>query len=272
MKKPSPGAGEFAPARKSLGQNFLHQSSVIDSILQAFSPGKNDVVVEIGPGRGALTLPMLDQVGRLHVVEKDNALAQYWEAESVKRSNLVVHHVDALEFDIASHLETGEKARVIGNLPYNISSPLLFNLLQQAETIIDMHLMFQAEVAQRLVAQPGTKQYGRLSVMVQQRCDVSIILRVAPGAFTPAPRVDSAVVRLNPRLEPAVKPGEESDFASLVRTAFSVRRKTLRNSLRGMLDESVIVDAGIRPQARAEELSVDDFVSLMRSYRSHKNV
>ena len=263
---------DFQNPRKSLGQNFLHQRGVISSIIDAIRPGPEDVVVEIGPGRGALTFPLLDRVRQLHVVEIDTALAAHWDSVADKRSNLIVHRADVLSFDIEGEIGTRCRVRVVGNLPYNISSPILFHLLRQAEHIIDMHLMFQLEVARRLVSEPGSKQYGRLSVMVQQRCDVSKILRVAPGAFVPVPKVDSAVVRLVPLQQPAVPATDEDDFALLVRAAFSQRRKTLRNSLGGILEEAAIRQAGVAADNRAEQLGVEDFVALTQAYTAQKKV
>jgi 16S rRNA (adenine1518-N6/adenine1519-N6)-dimethyltransferase len=256
----------FRPPRKSLGQNFLHQKGVIDSIISAFDPLKSDTVVEIGPGRGALTFPLLEKVANLHVVEVDPVLADYWSDLAIHRPNLTVHHIDALDVDLTGMLGKKAGLRVIGNLPYNISSPILFHLLSQTGVIRDMLLMFQLEVAQRLVSPPGSRRYGRLSVMVQQRCEIETVLKVSPGSFVPAPKVDSAVVRLVPRSDPAVNASDETHFSNLVRAAFSMRRKTLRNSLRSLMDDTLIREAGVSAEVRAEQLTVQEFVALMRVY------
>lgn len=268
MKKKLLHSEKFQRPRKSLGQNFLHQQGVIQSILEALNPGEDDIVLEIGPGRGALTIPLLEKVKLLHVVELDPVLADYWNGMARGLSNLVVHQADILKFDLESRVNPGSETRLrlIGNLPYNISSPILFHLLAQAAIIGDMHLMFQLEVAQRLVSRPGSKQYGRLSVMVQQRCFVEMILRVAPGSFSPPPKVDSAVVRLIPFDDPPVPVPDNQAFSDIVRSAFSMRRKTLRNALRDVLSDEQIREAGVDPTARAEQLSVQEFAALTEVY------
>jgi 16S rRNA (adenine1518-N6/adenine1519-N6)-dimethyltransferase len=260
--------GGFNPPRKSLGQNFLHQKNVVRAIIDAVAPGELDTVVEIGPGRGALTLPLLEKVKLLHVIELDRDLAGYWIAQSAARPNLVVHHARALDFSLSDLVGPGDRAslRMVGNLPYNISSPILFHLIAQSGLIRDMHLMFQREVVQRMTALPGNRQYGRLSVMVQQSCAVEKIIRVAPGAFIPPPKVESAVVRLRPHDSPRVPVENLEAFSKVVKLAFSKRRKTLKNALLGLLDASQICVAGIDPMARAEQLSVADFAALSRTY------
>ena len=260
--------GGFNSPRKSLGQNFLHQQNVVHAIINAVAPGEFDTVVEIGPGRGALTLPLLEKVKLLHVIELDRDLATYWMAESAARPNLVVHHASALDFSLSDLVGPGGRAglRIVGNLPYNISSPILFHLIAQSGLIRDMHLMFQREVVQRMTSSPGTREYGRLSVMVQQKCAVEKILRVAPGAFVPPPKVESAVVRLRPYDPPPVPVENSEAFSRVVKLAFSKRRKTLKNALLGLLDASQIRDAGIDPMVRAEQLDVADFAALTRAY------
>lgn len=247
------------PVLKSLGQHFLHQRSVIDAIVRQFDPRPGDVVVEIGPGRGALTEVIAPRVAALHVVELDRMLADRLQAAAAAMSNLVVHHQDALRFDYCS---VATRIRVIGNLPYNISTPLLFRLLDHLRCIEDMHLMLQKEVADRMLAAPGSRIYGRLSVMVQQRCRGELVLKVAPGAFTPPPKVQSAVVALEPEREPSCPVADPKRFAALVKRAFAHRRKTLRNALKGMIDEDELVRCGISPGWRAEQVSVAQFAQL----------
>lgn len=245
--------------RKSLGQHFLHERGVIDAIVRRFDPRPDDVVVEIGPGRGALTAVLAPRVAALHAVEIDRRLAGRLTTEAHGMVNLVVHQEDALRFDycrVAPHL------RVIGNLPYNISTPLLFRLLDCSSCIEDMHLMLQKEVVDRLLASPGGRTYGRLSVMAQQRCRGERLLKVAPGAFTPPPRVQSAVVKLVPEVAPAHAVTDPAHFAALVKKAFAQRRKTLRNALKGLVSAGELERCGIDPDSRAEQLSVAQFARL----------
>ena len=188
----------FKSPRKRFGQNFLHDHNVIDKIISAIQPQAEDVIVEIGPGRGALTLPLLNIVQQMHVVEIDRDLVDWWQTQ--QRENLQIHAADVLKFDFSS-LAASQKIRVIGNLPYNISTPLLFHLFNYIDDIRDMHFMLQKEVVERMVATPGGKEYGRLSVMVQFYCEVEKLFIVNPGSFFPAPKVDSAIVCLQPRAE-----------------------------------------------------------------------
>lgn len=254
-------SGEAAqpPVRKSLGQHFLHQRSVIEAIVRGFDPQPGDVVVEIGPGRGALTRAIAPRVAALHVVELDRELAARLEVEAPAIPNLVIHRQDALRFDYCA---VAARIRVIGNLPYNISTPLLFRLLDQARCVQDMHLMLQKEVVDRMLAGPGSRTYGRLSVMVQQRCTGELVLQVAPGAFTPPPKVQSAVVALAPDVPPRYPVDDPERFAELVKRAFAQRRKTLRNALKGLVREEDLVSCGIAPGSRAEQLPVARFVEL----------
>jgi 16S rRNA (adenine1518-N6/adenine1519-N6)-dimethyltransferase len=251
-------------ARKRLGQHFLHDRTVIARILQALAPRPGDQVLEIGPGLGALTGPLLEICSELDVVELDRDLAAALEQRPEARAGrLRVHLADALRFDLGS-LGRGH-LRVVGNLPYNISTPLLFHLLAQADRIRDMLFMLQREVVDRLAAAPGTGDYGRLGVMVQYRCRVERLFTVGRGAFTPPPAVESAVVRLTPWTTPPVAVADPALFAETVRRAFAQRRKQLRNALRGWVDAAGFARAGIDPSARAEDLSLAQLAALSES-------
>lgn len=248
--------------RKRFGQNFLHDPGVIRRIVQAIAPRVGDNLVEIGPGQGAITTELLPLVGRMHAIELDRDLVQPLARRCAALGELQIHNTDALKFDFSTLAEQQPPLRVVGNLPYNISTPLLFHLLEQAAFIKDMHFMLQKEVVERMAAAPGGKSYGRLSVMLQVRAQVSALFEIGPGAFSPPPKVDSAFVRLQP-WDPSPYGIEDwSGFGLLVSRAFSQRRKTLRNSLRQILPTQTIEAAGIDPGARAEQLSVADFVTL----------
>ncbi len=251
-------------ARKRFGQNFLHDRRVIENIIRQFNPQPAQTVVEIGPGLGALTGPLLERLDHLHVVELDRDLVERLDQQYHRR--LTIHAQDALKFDFRELVDNGARLRVIGNLPYNISTPLLFHLLDQADVVSDMMFMLQKEVVQRMLAGPGSKVYGRLSVMLQSRCEISKVLDVGPGAFTPAPKVESAVVALTPR-DKALDPVCEAPcFARLVKASFAQRRKTLRNNLKSCLDSEQISTAGIDPSCRAETLSLEDFIGLAQVF------
>jgi len=252
-------------ARKRFGQHFLRDRTVIRRIVDAIAPQPGELIVEIGPGRGALTFPLLASGCELHAVEIDRSLAARLRAQAAHHSNLIVHEADALEIDLTRIAAAPRQIRVTGNLPYNISTPLLFRLLAVLPRITDMHLMLQKEVVDRIVSPPGTRAYGRLSVMVQLDCEVERVIRVGSGAFSPAPRVESAVVRLRPRLRASLDPSHRKRFESIVRSCFSRRRKTLRNALRGICDERAIAFSGLDPQVRPENLAVDEFVDLARA-------
>jgi len=247
--------------RKRFGQNFLHDPGVIDHIIQVIDPRPDQHFVEIGPGLGALTRPLLSAAGELDVVEIDRDIIPLLRESCSAYGELRIHNQDALKFDFSS-LAADHSLRVIGNLPYNISSPLIFHLLTQLAVIRDMHFMLQKEVAQRLAAAPGTKQYGRLSVMVQCLCAVELLFTVGPGAFKPAPKVESAVVRLNPHRQPPVRIADKKRFAAVVNQAFSQRRKTLRNALKGLLSAEQIAALAIDPRRRPETLSLADYALL----------
>ncbi len=218
-------------------------------------------MVEIGPGEGALTGELLPILGQLDVVELDRDLIPVLETKFSQLGELRIHQADALKFDFCQLSHGPAQLRVVGNLPYNISTPLLFHLLDMSYCIQDMHFMLQKEVVERITAQPGNGQYGRLSVMMQYHCQTEMLFTVGPGAFRPAPRVDSAVVRLTPYRQPPVAVDPDM-LAKLVTRAFGQRRKTLRNNLKGLLDADTINAAGIDPGVRPERLSLEDFARL----------
>ncbi len=246
------------PPRKRFGQNFLVDRHFIDRIIAAVDPAPEDNVVEIGPGLGALTRPLLDRVKRLTVIEIDRDLAARLSAEFTS-DRLRVHNVDALTFDFAT---LGSALRVIGNLPYNISSPMLFHLAQFEPNLRDMTVMLQREVVQRMAAAPATADYGRLSVMLQTRFRIERLFIVPPGAFRPTPLVDSAIARLTPLGRARLQIDDEALFARVVTAAFGQRRKTLRNALKLLATEAELEREGIAPGARGETLPVSDFVRL----------
>lgn len=248
-------------ARKRFGQNFLVDTQVIGSILAAIAPRRDDLIVEIGPGLGALTAPLIERLDRLHAVEIDRDIVARLRRRFAAEQ-LVLHEGDALSFDFGALAVGDQVLRVVGNLPYNISTPLLFHLAQFADRVYDMHFMLQKEVVERMVAEPGGADYGRLSVMLQYRFVIDRLLDVPPESFDPAPRVDSAVVRLIPRRPEDLTARDEQYFAALVAQAFSQRRKMLRNTLKGFIDDTVFTEAGIAPTVRAEDLSVADYIRL----------
>jgi 16S rRNA (adenine1518-N6/adenine1519-N6)-dimethyltransferase len=254
------------PAKKHLGQNFLHDRSVIDRIVLALDPRPGDQIVEIGPGQGALTFPLLRRHGRLTAIEFDRDLHAPLQAAAREHGELRLIEGDVLGVDftaLAAELAgDGGKIRLVGNLPYNLSSPILFHALDHAEAVRDMHFMLQKEVVERMACGPGSKVYGRLSVMLQAYCTVTPLFVVPPGAFKPAPKVDSAVVRLVPRPRGEIEVADHRSFANVVRAAFGQRRKTLRNALSGVADVAAIEAAGLRADARAEQVEVGGFVRL----------
>ncbi len=250
--------------RKRFGQNFLHDPAVIGRIVAAINPAGSEQLVEIGPGQGAITVPLLQQAGHLAVVELDRDLVGPLRERCTGLGELSIYNADALRFDFCALAGNGP-LRIVGNLPYNISTPLLFHLLVQHRCIRDMHFMLQKEVVERMAAVPGSRQYGRLSVMLQYRCEVIHLFNIGSGAFSPPPKVESAFVRLLPYAAPPVQVNDAVIFEQLVRQAFAQRRKTLRNALRGMLEADAISALGIDPAARAETLSVSDFAALANS-------
>jgi 16S rRNA (adenine1518-N6/adenine1519-N6)-dimethyltransferase len=245
--------------RKRFGQHFLADKQVIAEIITAIRPRPHDRMLEIGPGLGALTRPLLAAVDHLHVVEIDRDLVAHLK-RAFPAERLTVHEADALRFDVAA---LGPELRVVGNLPYNISTPLLFHLADHAAALCDIHAMLQKEVVARMTATPGIRDYGRLSVMLQYRFAVQQVLVVPAGAFRPPPKVESAVVRLTPRRAPA-PPCDERLLGELVTRAFMQRRKTLRNALADHFNAGDFSALGLDPGARAEQLSVEDFARAAR--------
>lgn len=245
-------------AQKRFGQNFLVNEQIIADIIRAIHPQEHDTMIEIGPGLGALTRPLIKHLQRLHVVEIDRDIIQRLENDYPK-DKLVIHAGDALKFDLA---EVEGPLRIVGNLPYNISSPLLFHFSDYAVRIIDMHFMLQNEVVERMVAEPSTPAYGRLSVMLQYRFYMEKLLDVPPESFRPAPKVDSAIVRMIPFPAADVIVTDEKLFAAIVGSAFGQRRKTIRNTLKAYLAEKDFIQLGIDAQQRAENLGVKDFARI----------
>lgn len=257
----------FAAPRKSLGQNFLQDPNIINKIVAGLGISDKDVVVEIGPGRGALTEFIMAQSEHTHLIEFDRDLIQYWNSVASERDDLSVHGFDVLHFDLQEIIKTTDrKLKIIGNLPYNISSPVLFHLMKYADFIEHQVVMLQKEVVERMAAKSGSKQYGRLSVMLQQRYCIENLFKVPPTAFFPPPKVDSAIARLTPLTNIEHPVISQIDFATIVKQAFSMRRKTLRNTLKGFLDSEQIMSLDIDPIARAETLDVSQFVALSNVY------
>ena len=249
-------------ARKRFGQNFLVDGNIIARMIRAIAPEPGQQLVEIGPGLGALTLPLLQAVGRLQAVELDRDLVAELARRCQGAGELVIHQGDALRFDFASLRENEQPLRIVGNLPYNISTPLIFHLLDYADIIADMHFTLQKEVVDRLAARVGDDAYGRLSVMVQYHFRVERLFNIAPGAFRPVPQVDSAFVRLIPHRSKPIEVNDVAVFSRLVAQAFSQRRKTLRNTLKGLLDEEQIRAAGVDPALRPEQVDLAGFAAL----------
>jgi 16S rRNA (adenine1518-N6/adenine1519-N6)-dimethyltransferase len=250
-------------ARKRFGQNFLTDQQVLNDIITVINPQKDESMVEIGPGLAAMTRLLLQELGQMHVVELDRDLVARLKKEFDPK-RLIVHEGDALKFDFATlpvnENKEGKKLRIVGNLPYNISSPLLFHLAEFADLVEDQHFMLQKEVVERMVAAPGGKEYGRLSVMLQWRYHMELMFIVPPTAFDPPPRVDSAIVRMIPKREKL--PCRLKSLEIVVTKAFSQRRKVIRNCLAGMFTEQQLIDIGIDPQLRAEAISLELYVAL----------
>ncbi len=250
-------------ARKRFGQHFLHDQNIIHKIISALNPQPGQNIVEIGPGQGALTLPLLKRCQRLTAIELDRDLIPILQHKSVDIGELTLVNQDVLNFDLAT-LELDPPFRMVGNLPYNISTPLMFHLLKSSSLISDMVFMLQKEVAQRIIADPHNKLYGKLTVMMQYFCESEYLFDVPPGCFSPPPRVDSAVIRLRPHSNLPVNV-DVDELEKVVSAAFNQRRKTINNSLKNLIDRSTISSLGIDPSARAENLTLNDFVQLTQA-------
>ena len=248
--------------RKRFGQNFLHDSAVIRRIVSVIAPTRGEHLVEIGPGHGAITTELLKAAGRLDAVELDRDLIAPLMRKCADLGELRVHCADALTFDFCSLAAPDARLRITGNLPYNISTPILFHLLAQRRCLDDLHFMLQKEVVTRMAASPGGRAYGRLSVMLQAYFEVTALFEIGRNAFRPVPRVESSFVRLVPYVEPPIPIAHPESFAHVVTKAFGQRRKTLRNSLKGVLPVEAIAELDIDPGARAEQLDVRDFARL----------
>jgi 16S rRNA (adenine1518-N6/adenine1519-N6)-dimethyltransferase len=254
-------------AKKRLGQHFLHDPGTIERIVRAIAPQPGDRLVEIGPGRGAITAPLLSLAGAIDVVELDRDVLPVLEARCRGHGELRVHLQDALEFDLRTLRGDGAPLRLVGNLPYNVSTPLLFRFVAQLDAINDMHFMLQKEVVTRMSARPGGKEYGRLTVMLAPWVGVEPLFDIGAGAFSPPPRVISTFFRLTPHAVPPFALPDPAGYARVVAAAFAQRRKMLRNSLAGLLDTERIAAAGVDPQARPETLAPERFAALAAQLR-----
>jgi 16S rRNA (adenine1518-N6/adenine1519-N6)-dimethyltransferase len=264
-------------ARKRFGQNFLHDTAVIDRIVAAVQPRSDQHLVEIGPGQGALTAALVDSDCTLDAIELDRDLVPGLLAAFSLRRGFHLHNADALTFDYAALLrqddpDRDQRLRVVGNLPYNISTPLIFSLLENCSIIRDMHFMLQLEVVERLAATPGSKDWGRLGIMAQYHCAVEHLFDVPPSAFKPQPAVQSAIVRLTPWSESPWPPCDEAGLRALVKAAFAQRRKTLRNNLKAIIDSSKLEALGIDPGARAETLQLTQFIEITNAIHEQHSV
>ena len=248
-------------ARKRFSQNFLRDPRIIERIIQAIDPRPGETTVEIGPGRGALTRPLLASGADLHMLEIERDLAARLQLEFGQYANAHLHVGDALDMDFSA-ITNGQKFRLVGNLPYNISTPILFHVLQWSSLVVDMYFMLQREVVERMAATPGNKAWGRLSIMCQYHCSVTQLFTVPPEAFSPAPKVQSSFVRLLPHAHPPVQIKSMESFRKLVGQSFTMRRKTLRNCMRGLLETGQIESAGIDPRLRPESLGLEQFAAL----------
>lgn len=249
-------------ARKRFGQHFLKASDVISDIVNAVAAKEDDTLVEIGPGLGALTVPLANTGAELHAIEFDRDLAAPLRRKFAAFDNVTIHECDALEFDFAA---LGNDLRIVSNLPYNISTPMLFRLIDYKHHIRDLLLMLQREVVDRMAAPPGSKRYGRLSIMLGCHMQVQPLFEVPPQAFSPAPKVESAVVALRPLPDEALQILDPAGFSRLVARAFSQRRKTMRNALKGFADAEQLMQAGIDPANRPERIAIENWVALANS-------
>jgi 16S rRNA (adenine1518-N6/adenine1519-N6)-dimethyltransferase len=251
-------------ARKRFGQHFLHDQNIIRKLVNAINPQAGQNILEIGPGQGALTFPLLQRCKKMTAIELDRDLIAILQKNARPYGELLLINQDILQFDLFSL--TGEQAfRVVGNLPYNISTPLMFHLLKQSDRIQDMHFMVQKEVAERIIAEPNTKHYGRLSVMMQFHCQCDFLFKVAPGSFTPPPKVDSAIIRLIPHAKAPVQIDDISMLELVVKTAFNQRRKTISNSLKKLIDKATLTSLNINPAVRAENLTLSEYAQITQT-------
>jgi 16S rRNA (adenine1518-N6/adenine1519-N6)-dimethyltransferase len=255
-------------AKKRFGQHFLHDPGTIERIVRAIEPTAGDRIVEVGPGRGAITLPLLEALGTLDVIEIDPDVVPRLEERCAGRGDLRIHLADALEFDFRALRRDGAPLRLVGNLPYNISTPLLFHFIAQLDAIASMHFMLQKEVVARMAAKPGGKEFGRLTVMLAPWVRVEPLFDIGTGAFSPPPRVISTFFALHPHSSPPFAIHDHAVFAKVVQAAFTQRRKTLRNSLAGLLDVAAIAAAGVDPGARPETLAPEEFAALAARVRA----
>ena len=249
-------------ARKRFGQNFLHDQIIIDKIVEQIEPKNNDHLVEIGPGQGALTKPLASSGAKLDCIELDRDLAKYLDEEFSQEESVSIFQQDVLKFDLSTLTSTEKSLWVIGNLPYNISTPVIFHLLKRHQLILDMVFMLQLEVVQRLVAKAGEKNYGRLGLMVQYFCEVEHLFNVPSSAFTPKPKVVSAIVRLKPHSNFPIEAKDPECLQTVIRSAFNQRRKTLKNSLRAIISEKILKELPIDASLRPENLSLADYVLI----------
>ena len=249
-------------AKKRFGQNFLHNDAIISKIVDAINPEPGENLVEIGPGLGALTEPVVERAGNLSVVELDRDLAHRLRHHPFLAPHLTIHEIDALKFDFASLSSDEKPLRIFGNLPYNISTPLIFHLLTFKDAVKDMHFMLQKEVVERMAAGENTKAFGRLSIMTQYQCQVIPVMEIGPEAFKPAPKVDSAIVRLIPHKEIKNPVKDLNMLNQVCLTAFNQRRKTIRNSFKKLIAAEHLASIGVDASLRPENLSVDQFIAI----------
>ncbi len=262
---------KYPKARKRFGQNFLNDQSIIDDIVNSIDPQKGQHMVEIGPGRAAITEPLLQNCDQLDVIELDRDLVPLLRARLADYSHLTIHQADALSFDYRSLVKQDENLRVIGNLPYNITTPLLFHLLDQSDVIDDMCFMLQREVVERICAHPGGKQYGRLSIMVQHQCQAELLFIVPPEAFDPIPKVESAIIYLKPLKDRIGGEVSLDSLGKIVTQAFSQRRKTVANTLKKVVSPDILLSVGVDLEQRPETISVEQYVAITKAWLESKD-
>lgn len=250
--------------RKRFGQNFLVDPITINDLVNAIGPKPDDDILEIGPGLGALTKPLLSKIEQLEVIEIDRDLIQQLEKLNADKQHLIIHQCDALKFDFSANKKI---RRIVGNLPYNISTPLIFHLLDHVEFIQDMHFMLQKEVVERMCANAGNRAYGRLSVMLQSKCETQMLLQIDADKFSPAPKVTSGFVRLRPLQQSPVPPTLVATFADIVKTSFSQPRKTLANNLKGLIASETLERIDIDPSVRPQQLDINAFVAIAQTLK-----